>query len=166
MRVKSWIKRLILGKSFKATFRRSLFVIVGCLVLFKFFLLPVRIQGESMEPTYKNGSLNFINTLTYLFKEPARGDIVAIKMAGRKVMLLKRIIGLPYERIAFENGRLIINGNYYPEDYVKEKGQWDMQEVEVGKDEYFVAGDNRSMPIGEHALGRIHRSKIIGGPLL
>ena len=118
-----------------------------------------------MEPTYRNGSVNFVNTLRYRFHEPRRGDIVAIILAGRRVMLLKRIVGLPGERLAFRDGALIINGHPVPEPYLKSGYDWNMPELEVGPDEFFVVGDNRQMPLEVHLHGRVKRYKVVGGPL-
>ena len=73
-------------------------------------MLPVRIEGNSMFPTYHDRGVNFVNRLAYRHIEPQRGDIVGIRMAGPSVMLMKRIVGLPGETVAFEHGRLIING--------------------------------------------------------
>jgi len=118
-----------------------------------------------MEPTYRNGSVNFVNTLRYRFREPRRGDIVAISLAGRRIMLLKRVIGLPGERLAFREGALIINGQPTPEPYLKSDYNWNMPEIKIDSDEFFVVGDNRQMPLEEHLHGRVKRHKIVGGPL-
>ena len=106
--------------------------------------------------------MNFVNTLSYRFHEPRRGDVVAIAMAGRRMMLLKRIIGLPGETVAFSNGILIIDGDEVPEPYLKTDCVWTMGEVKDSPDEYFVAGDNRSVPLSCHSVGRVKRSKIVG----
>ncbi len=90
---------------------------------------------------------------------------MAIKMAGSRVMLLKRIVGLPGETVAFDKGRLIINGKTMSEEHIRHRGDWQMQEVKVGKNEYFVAGDNRSLPINQHVMGRVDKTKIAGRPL-
>ena len=165
MNISKWLKRILFGKSPKHTFIRGSILAISCFITFKFVLLPVKIEGKSMEPTYRNGGFNFVNTLRYYFHEPHRGDIVGIKMAGKKVMLLKRVVGLPGERLSFKDGVLIINGEPILEEYIKESCDWNMAEVEVGSDEFFVVGDNRMMPIEFHVYGRVSRSKIVGGPL-
>jgi len=118
-----------------------------------------------MEPSYANGSVNFVNTLRFRFGPPRRGDVVAIKMAGTRVMLFKRIVGLPNERIGFRNGILLVNGKEFQEPYVVHREQWNMPEVVTGENEYFVVGDNRGTAIEEHALGRVDKRRIVGGPL-
>lgn len=160
-----WAKRILFGKSLRRTLVRAAILATSSFILFRFLFLPVRIIGISMEPTYRDGSINFVNTLRYRFRAPRRGDVVAIRMAGRHVMLLKRIIGLPGERLAFHNGTLTVNGKVIPEPYVKNIGDWNLAEVTIGLNEFFVAGDNRLMPIEAHAHGRVERGRIIGGPL-
>ena len=160
-----WVKRILFGKSLRRTLVRAAVLATSSFILFKFLLLPVRIDGASMEPRYRNGSVNLVNTLRYRFREPRRGDVVAIRMAGRQVMYLKRIIGLPGERLAFHNGILMVNGKVTPEPYVKNSCDWNRAEVTIGLNEFFVAGDNRLMPIKAHAHGRVEHSRIVGGPL-
>ena len=154
-----------MGKSWRSTLIRAGALAVTAFVVFKFLLLPVRISGISMEPTYKNRSINFISTLSYRFQTPQRGDVVAIRMAGRRVMLFKRIIGLPDERLKFEKGKLIVNDEIINEPYLKTEYNWDLEEVLIGEDEFFVAGDNRGMAIDAHTHGRVSKERIIGGPL-
>lgn len=160
-----WVRRIIYGRSLRHTLIRASILAVVAFVLFKFLLLPVRISGISMEPTYKNGSINFINTLRYWMHAPDRGDVVAIRMAGQRVMLFKRIIGLPGERLAFDKGLLLINEKVIPEPYLKNGCDWDLPGVIIGPNEFFVAGDNRGMPIEAHTYGRVEYSRIVGGPL-
>jgi len=165
MGYKHIIKNILIGKSLKITLIRAACIAVILVIVFKFILLPVRIYGKSMEPTFMDGSFIIINALKYRSLPPERGDIIAIRMAGRSIMYLKRIIGMPGEIIAFRGGALIINGMPLPEPYKAGNGPWDMDEIAIGADEYFVAGDNRSMPISEHSIGRVNKTKIAGGPL-
>ncbi len=165
LQVKKWLLFILVGRSPKRTLIRTVIVAVIAFIVFRFFLLPVRLRGISMEPTYRNKSFNFVNAMAYRFRNPERGDVVAIRMAGRHVLLFKRIIGLPGEQIGFRNGVLLVNGNEVPEPYVKFQGAWNMEPVTVKAHEYFVAGDNRNMPIQTHAMGRVKKHKILGGPL-
>lgn len=130
--------------------------------MFRGFLIPARLLGISMEPTYRDGSINFINTTAYRTAPPRRGDVVGIQLAGRRVMLFKRIIGLPGEKLGFEGGQLYINGEPFHEPYVATGSDWNMPEVRIGPDEYFAAGDNRQMPIENHELGRVRINRITG----
>ena len=156
------LKTLAIGRKPARTLRRIAVTALICIIVFRFFLIPARLHGTSMEPAYRHGSVNFINTFAYRTAEPRRGDVVGINLAGRMVMLFKRIIGLPGEKLGFENGHLIINGEPFQEPYLNAESDWDMPEVEIGRGEYFVAGDNRRMPIENHELGRVDRRRITG----
>ncbi len=118
-----------------------------------------------MEPTYADHSFTMANALRYRFRHPRRGDVVVIRMAGTHVMLLKRVLGLPGERVSFRGGALLIDSIVVAEPYLSDAGDWNMEEVVVGPDEYFVAGDNRAVPIESHVLGRVDRARIAGGAL-
>ena len=75
-------------------------------VTFKWVLIPIRTQGVSMLPTYSSGTFNLVNRLSYvgLHAEPKRGDIVAIRLAGPNVVYVKRIVGMPGERVSIVEG--------------------------------------------------------------
>ena len=115
-----------------------------------------------MEPTYRSNSLNLVNRLSYRLAEPARGDVVAIRLAGPHVVFVKRIVGLPGERLAFVDGVIQINGVPLDEPYVKNRQPWNRPEVTLGSREYFAVGDNRGMAQGAHKFGIIHRERILG----
>jgi signal peptidase I len=144
-------------------------VLVGvCFVLFRYVLAPIRIEGPSMLPTYRRGQIHVINRLAYRFHEPRRGDVVAIKYSsrGESVMLLKRIVGLPGETVAFDQGHLLINGRSVEEPYVRYACEWHEEPKEVLFNEVYVVGDNRSMPPEYHDHGRSERKRILGKLLL
>jgi signal peptidase I len=131
-------------------------------ILFRFVLLPVRLQGISMLPTYEDGELNFANRLAYKFKLPHRGDVVAIRMAGESVVYVKRIIGLPREEVRIVQGTVMIDGQPLAEPTVRYRIPWNMGAVTLRADEYFMVGDNRSMDMVNHDFGRALREKIVG----
>ena len=76
-----WV-RFILGRNPGWTLLRILVVILLVLIVFKFVLLPIRVTGHSMWPTFHNGEIKFVNRLSYLRQKPKRGDIVAVEYAG------------------------------------------------------------------------------------
>ncbi len=161
-----WLVRVLIGRNPKRTLIRVVVWAVLMLVISNFVLLPIRIEGISMLPTYKEKGVNFINCLAYLFHEPRRGDVVAIKLAGRHVMYLKRIIALPGETIAFHQGHVFINDQMLEEPYLRFPCNWEHSSEKVGTDEYYVVGDNRSMDFTEHEQGCAQRERIVGKPLL
>jgi signal peptidase I len=154
--------RILFGSNPRATTARSLTIIAVAAILFRFVLLPVRLEGISMLPTYEDGELNFANRLAYAFKLPHRGDVVAIRMAGESVVYVKRIIGLPSEEVRIVQGTVMINGRPLTEPTVRYRIPWNMGAVTLRADEYFMVGDNRSMDMINHDFGRALREKIVG----
>lgn len=131
-------------------------------VVFRWVLIPIRTDGPSMLPTYESGSFNLVNRLAYWRGEPSRGDVVAIRLAGPSVLYVKRIVGLPGERLDVAKGLVRINGVPLAEPYVRHRRAWDVPEVTMGRNEYFVVGDNRGMRVGDHDFGRVDRARIVG----
>ena len=98
---------LFFPKAAKKFIIRVLCVALGAFLIFKFILLPLVIRGGSMNPTYpERGFIFCFAPAKYLFK-PERGDVVIMRY-GKGVMLLKRVIGLPGDRIAFRKGVLYL----------------------------------------------------------
>ncbi len=118
-----------------------------------------------MEPTYKDGRFNFCFGLRYAFSKPSPEDVVAIRFAGKKVMLLKRVIAIEGQVIAFQNGKLFIDGKMVDEPYVKYPSNWNLSPRMVERDRVYVVGDNRNVPIGQHDFGQTSYDRIIGVPV-
>jgi signal peptidase I len=158
------------------TLLRTAFWAVVCVVVFKLLLVHVRVDGISMLPTCPDQSVYWVNRLSYVRHAPQRGDVVAIRFIKMDsaivrleppgVMLLKRIIGLPGETVAFVDGRVLINGEILDEPYEKSGYDWNCAPVTLGPDEYYVVGDNRSMPPEYHTHGKCERSRIVGKAML
>jgi signal peptidase I len=161
----------VIGRNWKLTLTRLVVLVVACFVVFRFVLLPVRIEGISMLPTCQNGTVNFVNRLAYVRHDPQRGDVVGIRLSDPSimwpsVMYMKRIIGLPGETVAFVNGQVLINGQTLDEPYEKNGCDWNLPPVKLGPDQYFVVGDNRSMPPEYHVFGKVGRDHIVGRAVL
>jgi len=159
------LRELLVGKHPSRTLRRAIVLAVLAYVIARYVFLPVHVQGMSMLPTFKDGTIHVANLLKYTWHEPRRGDIVLISLTGTRALYLKRILGLPGETIEFRNGELLVNGEPLAEPYVKGTNSWDMPRMTILPREYFVAGDNRSIPINLHTLGTVDRTKIAGGIL-
>src|SRR5256885_394737 len=115
----SLLRKVVIGRNPKRTMQRVVILVVVCFFVAKFVLLPIQISGPSMLPTYNEHGVNFVNRVVYLFHEPRRGDVVAIRLAGPSIMFMKRIIGLPGETVAFHQGHVYIDGKLLDEPYVK-----------------------------------------------
>lgn len=161
-----WWQAIAFGRRPERTLARIVVLVVVCVVVFKFILLPIRIDGPSMLPTYKDHRINFVNQMAYVFHEPHRGDVIGIRFSGKSIMLMKRIIGLPGETIAFQDGHAVIDGKVLDEPYVKNPCNWESPPRTLGPSEYYVVGDNRSMPQSDHVQGKASRDRIVGKVLL
>ncbi len=158
---------LVIGRNWKLTLVRLLVLVVACFVVFRFILLPIRVEGISMLPTYLDGSVNFVNRLAYLRHPPQHGDVVGIRLSDPSIlwphiMYLKRVIGLPGETVEFIHGQVLIDGQPLEEPYEKNGCDWNLPPVKLGPDEYFAVGDNRSMPSQFHVFGKVERDHIVG----
>jgi signal peptidase I len=167
-RFPGWMRVILIGRKPKRTLIRALILALFCFVFFKFYVfkyivLPVRIEGYSMSPTYSDWGINFVNRLAYRHAMPQRGDVIGIRMAGTSIMLMKRIVGMPGETITFQHGRLFINDHEMPEPYLKSRVRAPyMTPVTLGPNEYYVIGDNRM----NSEAGKIDRDRIVGKILL
>ena len=157
----SW-SRVLIGRRPRHTALRLVVLVLASIGVFGYCLLPVRTQGISMLPTYEAGNLKFVNALAYTWSQPQRGDIVAIRLAGRRVVYLKRIIGLPTERVWIDAGMVYTDGVALDEPYVRHRAAWTVERVALAADEYFVVGDNRGMPSAQHEFGTVARARIVG----
>jgi signal peptidase I len=117
------------------------FIIFIALLFFIFrFAIGIEIiNGHSMNPTIENKSVLFINKI---FFTPQKGDIVVIKSPDG-YNIIKRIIGLPHDKIAIIDDVTYVNGKTLREDYTKGTSV-DVAEVTIPEGEVFVVGDNRT----------------------
>lgn len=154
--------RIAFGRDPRRTLVRIAVLIVISVITFGWLLTPIRVSGISMEPSYRDSTYNLVNRFIYALRAPARGDVVAIRLAGPRVLYVKRIVGLPGERVSIEKGTVFVDGQPLPEPYVSKRQPWDYAEVTIGPREFFVVGDNRGMRMKDHDFGRVDRRRILG----
>ena len=160
------LQAIVIGRKPKFTLLRIIVLVAVIFVLREFVLLPIRIVGPSMLPTFQDTGINLVNRLAYRAHEPQRGDVVAIRTSGESIMYMKRVIGLPGETVAFHEGHTFINGQPLDEPYVIFPCDWEKAPVVVPMDKLFVVGDNRSMPYDYHYFGETDRRRVVGKILL
>ena len=114
-----------------------------------------------MEPRIGAGEFVVIDTLSYWFGVVHRGDIVAFRH-GSSEAYLKRVIGLPGDRVAVRHGVVSIDGQPLVENYVRYRDDGSDAEVTVPAGEYYVLGDNRRNSDDSRDWGFVPRSAIIG----
>lgn len=156
------LRRFIVPEMNRGYLLRLLLVALTAMVVFTQVLVPLRIEGKSMEPTHKDGGFTFCWRGRYLFAEPARGEVVAIRFAGQRVMLLKRIIALAGETVEFRNGALFINGEWVQEPYIRSPSDWNLAPRKVEPGKVYVVGDNRTVALDRHQMGQVEVQRIMG----
>lgn len=156
--------------------------LIKVLVLALVIIVPLRVavaepfivSGSSMVPNYHNREYLIINKLTYRFSEPERGDVIVFKYPkNRSQYFIKRIIGLPGEKVEVKNGHVIIyneefpDGKVLPEQYLPNEnvtfnpfGRDEI--VSLGSEEYFVLGDNRQASSDSRSWGILPRHDFVG----
>lgn len=128
-----------------------------------------QVQGSSMEPTLSPADNLIVDKLSYRFHDPERFDIIVFPYLQQKeTFYIKRIIGLPGETVRIdEDGNIFVNDALLEEHYGKETiadpGRA-IEPIKLGKDEYFVLGDNRNNSTDgrDPNVGNIRRENIIG----
>ena len=136
-------------------------IVLVVILLRTFIITPVRVNGDSMNQTLKDGEILLLEKYDKKFK---RFDIVVLKYNDEK--LVKRIIGMPGESVQYRNNILYINGEKVSEEFLTEE-TYDFDLNVLGYDEipenyYFVVGDNRSNSLDSRLIGLISKEDIEG----
>ena len=154
----------------------SLIVYIGVVILICFIIMNfvggrVQVEGPSMQDTLYTGDNLWVDRVSYKFSDPKRFDVVVFPVADGSYYI-KRVIGLPGEKVQIlPDGTILINDKALDEHYGKET-IWDpgiaAQPFYLGKDEYFVLGDNRNDSHDSRAsdIGNISKDDIFGKAVL
>lgn len=153
---------------FKDTIKYIILIIV-VLVLALYVVSLQQVVGPSMSPNFNSNDVVILDKISYKFKEIKRGDVVSVYYADTKY-LIKRIIGLPGERIEFRNNVLYINGESYKEEYLSDEiitNDFSIDSIGyniIPNDYYLVLGDNRmdSLDSRDQKVGLIPKKNVIG----
>lgn len=129
-----------------------------------------KVSGDSMETALHNGDNLIVDKISYRFREPKRYEIVVFPYRHQEnTFYIKRIIGLPGESVQIKDGEVYINGKQLGEKYGLEKinvGEEGIAKdtIILGKDEYFVLGDNRnhSSDSRDSSVGILKKDELIG----
>lgn len=128
-----------------------------------FFVRTPQVSGLSMSPHISSGEYVLINTLAYKFSAPSRGDIIAFRHDGdTPEVYIKRIVGLPGDRVRIERGNVYVNGTKLDETYVRYQDQRSFPETTVPAGTIFVLGDNRANSEDSRFFGPVEQNRVIG----
>jgi len=139
-------------------------VVVVLLLVRTFLAEPVRVSGDSMEPTLRPGAVVVIDKVSYRIHDPRRGDVVVTSDPRNGVSIVKRVVAVGGDSVAIENGSLVLNGVAVGETYIDNT---DMAGFYFGPDvvpegEVFVLGDHRADSVDSRAFGPIAVDSIDG----
>jgi len=144
-------------------------------LLYLFVAQPNEVKGNSMLPNFVTGEYLLTDKLTYNFSDPKRGDVVVFKApstepcAEDECEYIKRIIGVPGDRVMVMGGQVYLNGQildqyFLPSDFVTDSGSALIEGVEitVPEGQYLCFGDNRSHSRDGREFGPIDKKLIVG----
>jgi len=143
----------------------SLFIVV-----YLFIMMPNQVKGASMEPTFQSGDYILTSKITYKLRPIERGDVVVFKSPRNPdIEYIKRIIGLPGDKILVSNGQVFVNDQLINENYISantnlwENGYLKENEpIIVPKNYVFVMGDNRPRSSDSRDFGPVPISSVEG----
>ncbi len=149
---------------------RDLLLLVGVLFLGVMFLFqPFKVEGASMQPALVHHERILVNKLIYRLRAVERGDVVVFWFPGDPHRsFVKRIIGVPGDRVTIRNGQVFVNGELLDEPYlVSAPRQGDhLRPVTVQEGHYFVLGDHRNVSNDSRAWGQVPERLILGKAVL
>lgn len=141
-------------------------IVIICVILLRHFIVtPIQVVGTSMNPNLVDGELMLLNKITYNFNDIKRFDIVVVDYSDEP--LIKRVIGLPGEKIEYRDNKLYINDELV-EEHFKTNGKTDDYNISesgytsIPDDMYFVVGDNRINSADSRTIGLISKDTILG----
>ena len=137
-----------------------------------FLIQPFYVKGASMEPNFFDHEYLIIDEINYRFKAPTRGDVIVFRYPkDPQEYFIKRIVGLPGERVQFKDGDVYVYNQQNPQGLrlddsyltpgIKTYGLSE-DPVDVGTDDFFVLGDNRMASKDSRSFGSVNRSFFIG----
>ena len=140
-------------------------LIIGVAILIKLFVFsPIKVNGSSMSPTLEDGDIMILNEIGYHLNGVDRFDIAVAKVDGEK--LIKRVIGLPGEKVEYRENKLYINDELVVENFThgdtEDFSLSQLNKKKIPENYYFLVGDNRGNSKDSRTIGLVHKSKIIG----
>ncbi len=139
-------------------------IIIVAILIKMFVFSPIKVNGNSMSPTLMDGDIMILNEIGYHLNGLERFDIAVASIDGER--LIKRVIGLPGEKIEYRDNNLYVNDELIVENFKHEDtDDFSLSELDVEvvpENHYFLVGDNRSNSKDSRVIGFIHQSKIMG----
>ncbi len=158
--------------SFVLEITKIVIISLAIIIPVRYFLIqPFYVKGASMEPTFLDHEYLIIDEISYRFKDPQRGDVIVFRYPNdKRQYFIKRVIGLPGERIEIKGNKVYIyneqwsegeaiNESAYLDSNVKTPGN---QSFDLSDNEYFILGDNRVSSLDSRRFGPVKEDLIVG----
>ncbi|MBU1091615.1 signal peptidase I [Patescibacteria group bacterium] len=162
----------------KTGFKQSVWEFIKFVIIAVIIVVPIRlwvaqpfiVSGSSMVPNFENGEYLIVDEFSYHFREPQRGEVIIFRFPqDPSRFFIKRIIGLPGEKVEMKNDNIHIYNEEFPEGMTIEESYL-ADDLKTGnglimildENEYFVLGDNRSMSSDSRIWGSLDKDLVIG----
>ncbi len=167
-------KKGILKKSlfFVLEIIKIVIISLAIIIPIRYFLIqPFFVNGASMEPQFHDGEYIIVDELSYRFQKPQRGEVIVFKYPKMPSQYyIKRIIGLPNEKIKIDQGKITIFNDQNPNGFLLDESDYIFTttktafslEIKLNEKEYFVLGDNRQASSDSRTWGPLPENFIIG----
>jgi signal peptidase I len=165
----TWLTVVVATALFVYDVFKTVATVLGVAFMIRFFLIqPFYVSGPSMEPNFHNNEYIIVDQVTYRFRTPHRGDVIVFKWPQNiAVSFIKRVIATPGETVEVRDGQVFIYNTKFPngvllnEPYINIPTSTNVKRT-LGKDEYFVMGDNRNNSSDSRMWGPVARHLITG----
>ena len=144
-------------------------IALAIVIPIRYFLFqPFFVRGQSMEPNFENGDYLIIDEISYRFREPKRGEVIFFKYPQNPSQrFIKRIIGLPNERVEIKDNEITIYKDGLVQvldesEYLSFSETTGNIDISLSEDQYFVLGDNRNFSFDSRRFGILPKKEIIG----
>ena len=136
-----------------------------------FLIQPFYVKGASMEPTFDDHEYLIIDELSFRFRTPERGEVVVFRYPlDPRQYFIKRIVGLPGEKVTVADNQVTVVSPEHPDGLVVDESAYlapgtlthGERTVQLGPEEYFVLGDNRSASLDSRTFGPLTEKNIVG----
>ncbi|MFA6082268.1 MAG: signal peptidase I [Patescibacteria group bacterium] len=155
---------------------KTVVVVLVIYTLVHYLLIqPFQVEGSSMERNFHNDEFLMVQKISYAIKAPERGDVIVFKYPlNPSLNYIKRVIGLPGDKLTISDGKVIITNTDNPKGLVLNEGYLDAGKVTsvngdtaerswlIENNQYFVMGDNRDHSDDSRSWGTVPKQNLVG----
>jgi signal peptidase I len=157
--------------SFVGELLHVVIISLAIIIPVRYFLIqPFYVKGASMEPNFYDHEYLVIDEISYRFNTPTRGDIVVFRYPNDpSQFFIKRVIGLPGERVTISGGKITVYNKEHPEGFALDETSYlgttytsGEKDVQLTEGEFYLLGDNRTASLDSRIFGPVPVGFLIG----